>query len=106
VPLRNPQIPTVNHEGSTNATSSSVNVTNVTQVSLVSVNLNRRGLTIYNNGLTDIFVDTVNTVSSSNFQFRIVAGSYYEIPFPVYVGQLFGVTATGASMAFIREKLR
>ncbi|HIK04597.1 MAG TPA: hypothetical protein IGS40_07780 [Trichormus sp. M33_DOE_039] len=69
----------------------------------IAANSNRKGLTIWNTLSVDVFVDATDTVSSSNYQFKLGANSYYEMPVPIYTGALWIATASGSGSIEIRE---
>ena len=70
----------------------------ITSTTLLAANSNRQMATIYNNGTGNLFVAFAGTASTSSFTVRIVPNSYYELPLPVYQGQITGIgSVTGGS---------
>lgn len=69
----------------------------------VPVNANRRGLTIYNTLEVDVFIDKADTVDETSYWFKLPAGSYYEMPVPIYTGALWFYIETGTGSVEIRE---
>lgn len=69
-------------------------ITGSTQT-LAAANTSRKSLTIYNEpaGAT-LYVKFGAAASTTSYKVQIVAGGYYEMPFPIYQGI---VTAVGAS---------
>ena len=72
---------------------------------LVAANANRKGLTIYNNLMTTVFIDTIATVSSTAYMIALPAGAYYEMPASdcLYTGALSAILPTGTGSILVRE---
>jgi hypothetical protein len=87
------------------ATASSVTASS-TVSSIAAANTNRRGMTLLNTGVNPVFIDVVNTVTTSVFQYRLDPLVLYEMPSPTYTGAVFGITAaTLTSSIMVREFL-
>lgn len=72
---------------------------------LLAANNNRIGAIIYNNSLSDLYVDLDGTVSTDNFAFKLAAeGGYYQIPYG-YIGIVSGIWDTANGSAMVREFL-
>lgn len=72
---------------------------------LLVANSNRIGATIYNNSLSDLYVDLDSSTSTDDFAFKIAAeGGYYQLPYG-YVGIVSGIWDTANGSAMIREFL-
>jgi hypothetical protein len=97
VPLNNPPTFNIQQPVASGATPTSAAASN-TVASVVAANANRRGLSLWNSGNQTAFIDVANTVSSTNFQFRLEPGGHYELPAPIYTGALFCITG-GAGLA-------
>lgn len=89
----------VNIKGDTHGASSS-SVTslarsNVNQTFLVA-NTSRKGVTLYNDSGTLLYVKLGTTSSTTDFTVRMSSQSYYEVPFG-YTGRIDGIWATGGA---------
>lgn len=89
----------------------SSNITSTTVASstdstvLLAANNHRIGAIIYNNSLSDLYIDLDGTVSTDNFAFKLAAeGGYYQIPYG-YVGIISGVWDSVNGSAMVREFL-
>lgn len=92
--------------GSTATASSATEKTNslsTTASNPITVNANRKGLTIFNTLSVDVFVDIADTVAANNYMFKLPAGSFYEMPEPIYTGALWLICASGTGSVEIRE---
>jgi hypothetical protein len=66
-------------------------------VVLAAANADRRGLTIYNNSNRVLFVRAATGAATlSNWTVRLDRNDYYELPFPVYTGDVAGIWASGS----------
>lgn len=86
----------------TTATVSNV-TSSITPVTLFSLNVGRRGATIFNDSTQTLYVKFGSGVSSSSFTVLLVAQAYYELPNPVYLGMITGVWASANGFARITE---
>lgn len=66
--------------------------------SLLAANSSRNGVTFYSNSTVNLYLAFASTSSSSVFTVKLPPGGYFEVPFPVYTGQISGIwdSATGA----------
>lgn len=81
------------------ASSSNSNVSaSASNVTLLSSNSSRKMATFYNDSAFRLFLKFGATATSSSFTVRIDSQGYYELPVPVYTGQIDGIWtgATGA----------
>lgn len=74
-----------------------------TSASSIPTNSNRKGLTIFNTLNVAIYVDIANTVSTTNFMFKLEAGAFYEMPQPAFTGALHMICESGTGSVEIRE---
>lgn len=88
----------VNADGSLNvnlAPSASATLTNQTntglQTTFASSNTARKGLIVYNDTPGNLFIAYAATVSSTSFSYKVPAGATWEMPIPVYTGQIEGL---------------
>ncbi|MBD2365189.1 hypothetical protein H6G36_29230 [Anabaena minutissima FACHB-250] len=70
---------------------------------LAAANTNRKGLAIYNTLSQTVYIDVANTVSESNYWFKLEAGAFYEMPEPIYTGIIYAMLATGTGSVEVRE---
>ncbi len=64
---------------------------------LAAANADRRGLSIYNNSNRVMFVRaSAGAATLSNWTVRLGRNDYYELPFPVYTGEVTGIWASGS----------
>lgn len=78
---------------------------NITTIAatIVNSNPNRKGLTFFNSSEKNVYLDTVNTVSSSSYMVQLEPGDYQEAPSPMYTGAYYAVVASGSTAIDIRE---
>lgn len=93
---------TANPPTSTTGTRTDIAQSSVSQIFLAS-NVSRKGATVYNDALTNLFLKLGATASSSDFIVRLSTQDYYEVPFN-YTGRIDGIWASaGAGNARITE---
>lgn len=65
---------------------------------LLSTNNDRLGVTLYNDSTQSLFVKYGATASSTSYTVKMGPGDYWEMPQPIYAGQLDGIwdSANGA----------
>jgi riboflavin transporter FmnP len=81
---------------STLATSiSSTNVSTVTQV-LKAANSSRVGLSIQNDAAVPLYVALAATAATGTYTVQVPSLGLYELPFPVYIGTIAGISTTTA----------
>lgn len=82
---------------------SNVNDAN-SNTTLLSANADRRGVAIFNDSTEALYVKFGTTASTTSFTVKILAGGFYEMPEPIYVGQIDGIwSANGSGAARITE---
>lgn len=54
----------------------------------LAANTARKGLTIYNNSNSEVFVSFSATAGANNFSFKLQPGSLYEMPNPIFGGEI------------------
>lgn len=74
-----------------------------TSVTLAAANPNRRGLLIYNDSTSVLFVKLGAAASSSSYTVQVAANGYYELPQPIYIGIVDGVWAAANGNARVTE---
>lgn len=73
-------------------------------VTLLSSNTNRRMATVYNDDTAAfLYVRLGATASTTNFTIKMAPGSYYELPYPCYTGQIDAVASANTGNARITE---
>lgn len=72
---------------------------------LLPENAARRGLTLFNDGGTACYVlYGAGTVSSTNFNVKIAAGGYYEMPQPILRSRVTAIwDATASASIYVTE---
>ena len=77
----------------------------ITPVQLVAANIARKGLILYNNSTTPIYIAYDTTVSSAtHMTYVIAASSGWAMPQPVYQGAITGVRgATGDGKILVTD---
>lgn len=79
------------------------NELSTTASKIANTNPDRKGLTIYNSLTVTLYIDGSNEVTSSHFMFALAPKAYYEMPSPLYVGEIWGILPSGSGSAQIRE---
>jgi len=70
---------------------------------LAAANINRKALSIGNDSATSLFVKCGFNVSSSDYTVLIPTNSYFELPQPIYVGQVDAVALSGTIAVHVTE---
>lgn len=81
------------------ATLSNVNDT-ASSTSLVASNSSRKGLIVYNDSTSTLYLKYGTTASATSFTVKIGAAGYWEMPAPIYTGAVDGIwsaDSTGAA---------
>lgn len=73
-----------------NSTVSSVASSN-TSVTLLALNLNRKGATFYNDSTSALYLKLGATASDTSFTLKMAPHSFFEMPLPCYTGVIDGV---------------
>lgn len=87
------------------ATGGLSNVTAATSSgTLLAANVNRKGALVFNDSTANLFLGfTASAVSQTSYTVKIAAGALFEIPWPVYTGQVNGIWDVAAGAARITE---
>jgi hypothetical protein len=85
------------NQKSSTATTSSVS-DQATNATLLSLNANRLGATIYNDSTATLYVKLGTTATTTDFTVILAPGGYYEVPFG-YTGRIDGIWASDQSGA-------
>jgi len=94
---------TVTIEETTDNASVIANNITTTAGTIINSNVNRKGLTVFNNSTQTVYIDTVSTVSATSYSIALAVGDYYEAPAPIYTGAYWAVVASGSTSINIRE---
>lgn len=87
----------------TSTTSALSNVAaSATSVTVLALNANRRGGTIYNDSSAILYLKLGATASSTSYTVKMYADDYYEIPF-FYTGVIDGIWASATGSARVTE---
>ncbi len=62
-----------------------------TSVTLQAANTARRGWTVFNDSISDLYVKFGATASATSFVVKLLGGQYYEMPSPTYTGVIDGI---------------
>lgn len=85
----------------------SATVSNVTaaiaDTQLVAANANRRGFILFNDSTSVLYMKFGTGASTTSFTVPIAAADYYEMPEPVYAGQINGIWLAANGAARITE---
>jgi hypothetical protein len=92
-----------------NATAASAATTSVansvTNVTLLASNASRKSASIYNDDTAaSLYVKLGATASATSFKIKIAPGGYFELPTPVYTGQIDGIATAATGSARISEE--
>lgn len=63
---------------------------------LLALNVNRKGATLYNDAAANLFIKLGTTASSADFTVRLQNNDYYEVPFN-YTGRIDGIWASNGA---------
>ncbi|HYW20323.1 MAG TPA: hypothetical protein VE956_13635 [Nodularia sp. (in: cyanobacteria)] len=77
-----------------------INSNTATQV--IPPNVDRSGITVFNNSNTDVFLDITSVVSSQSFLIKIPSQAYYESGFPI-TDAIYMISLSGAASVHVRE---
>lgn len=92
----------ISFENVANSTVASV-VASVTSVMILASNADRKMATIYNNSTASLFLKLGGGASQDSFTVKLKPKSYYELPLPVYAGQIDGVWEVANGNALVTE---
>jgi hypothetical protein len=88
--------------GATTSTSSSI-ASSSSNILLLASNTDRAGATIYNDSTSILYVKLGTGCTTSSFTCQLPPCSYYEVPTPVFQGEIDGFWATINGNARITE---
>jgi len=83
-------------------TQSSVS-SSVTSVTLAAENWGRKSFTIFNNSTAILWVTFGATATQATAKFAIAAGGFYEMPKPIFTGEISGIWAAANGNASVYE---
>lgn len=75
----------------------------ITNQTASAANSSRRGWLAYNNSSAVCYIKFGATASSSSFTVALDAGGYYEMPQPIYLGQIDVIWATANGALLVTE---
>lgn len=94
----------LNNQPVSYATSTVTRVTSsATVVTLKAANTSRRGLYIFNESTSLVYIKFGSTATSTDYTVRVAAGGYFELPTPVYNGIVTGIWASANGAAQVTE---
>ncbi|HYX16485.1 MAG TPA: hypothetical protein VE944_19380 [Nostoc sp.] len=74
-----------------------------TPSTIMNTNINRTTATLFNSSDKNVFIDVVNTVSTTSHIIKLEPGDYYESPAPIYTGNYWAVVESGSTAIDVRE---
>ena len=81
-------------------------VTGVTgPVTLLASNTGRTGMFVFNDSTANLFLKYGASATVASFTVKITAGAYYEMPYPMYIGDVTGVWSAVTGAARVTETL-
>lgn len=93
--------------GFTNSKSSNATLSNVSSSAsngtLLSQNTDRIGVLIFNDSTSILYLKYGATASVSSYSVRMESGSYWEMPQPIFTGQIDGIWASANGAARVTE---
>lgn len=76
----------------------------VTSTTLLSANANRKGALLFNDSTANLFIGfTSSAVSQTSYTVKVGPGGLFELPVPLYTGQVNGIWDAAAGTARITE---
>ena len=85
-----------------NQSFTTVSVTNVATL-LKAANVNRKMLTLFNDSGAVVYIKFVNTVTTASFSFRLANNEYWEMPKPIWIGDIYAIRSAGAGNVHVTE---
>lgn len=89
---------------STTATATLTNVTSsASSVLLLASNVNRKMAMFYNDSTSTLYLKLGVTASTTSYTVQLQAGGYYELPSPIYTGEIDGIWSAANGAVRITE---
>lgn len=76
-----------------------------TSVTIVAAKSKRKGLLLTNTDANDVYLYYGVTAVATKFTVRIPAGAHWEMPYPIYTGNIDAIWAANGSGALIGSEL-
>lgn len=70
---------------------------------IANANPDRKGMSIYNPLSVTVYIDGRDTVTTSSYMFPLPSKLYYEMPAPIYTGEIWAVLPSGTGSINVRE---
>lgn len=81
-----------------------VNVASSTSsVRLLSAKSNRAHFSVFNDSTAVLYVKFGGAASSTSYSVKVIAGAYFESPYPCYQGEVYGIWAAANGYARVTE---
>lgn len=81
-----------------NANYFTVQLTENTTNLILDANAFRKGLVVFNDSATKIYLGFSNTIDSTNYSIPLIGGKGYEFPQPIYTGNIYAYTNTAINL--------
>lgn len=94
--------PLFNQQPSTSSSVSSVS-SSASSVTLLVANPNRKMATFFNDSTQVLYLKFGVTSSTSSYTVQIGSGAYFEMPTPVYVGEIDGIWSSANGNCRVTE---
>lgn len=75
----------------------------LTNVTLAAANLDRKGLSLYNDSNASQYVKFGTTATTTDFTMVLTSKAFYEMPFPIYVGQIDVISSSAVGAIQVTE---
>ena len=89
-------------QGGANATVSQV-ASSATVVTLMASNALRRGLCVFNDSSSVLYIKFGSSASATSYTVKLDAGGYYEMPANLYSGAVTGIWVSANGYAYVTE---
>jgi hypothetical protein len=76
---------------------------NESNVILLAANPARKTALFFNNSEKDLYIKYGSASALDNFTVKLLAGAYFEMPYPCYTGQINGIWNTKNGYAMVTE---
>ncbi len=70
---------------------------------ILAANSSRRGMMIYNDSTSVLYLSFAATASTSSYSLQLAANSFYEMPVPIYTGVISGIWASANGFTRVTE---